>query len=322
MKKLTLLLTVIGFLLSACALAELMPPEKLLGQAFPDFSFTDTEGQEFVLSDLLKEKRLVVISLFATWCGPCQKEFPEMQKVMERHADEMAVLALSAYELDTMEDMAAFKAEYAPGIPFGLAAGTGILERVDIYAYPTNFFIDRFGTVAYAAAGSFPNEVTFERTARVFLGENYPETVTLSEPVKSTMAITLENGNAREADIVWRGQPTGLRFSILGDEEAVFALRAPEDMDLAASCVRNLMTDEATALSDLPLEDGAYRFACGNAKDGEALILSFEASCYGAVDTASIIVVRGEENAQVVLTPYKEAGYDVDWRYADAAGTP
>ncbi len=316
MKQLVLLLTVLC-LFSACALAAPVSPKELPGKPFADFSFTDTEGREYTLSTLLKEKQLVVISLFASWCPPCQAEFPAMQKVRDRHADEMAVLALSAYDGDTMEDMAAFKAKYAPGLPFGLTAGTGILDQVALTAYPTNLFIDRFGNVGYAAAGAFPTEISFERTVRAFLGENYSETAALTEPMPGETEIRLLNEGAREADIVWQGAPTGLKFSILGDEEAVFALSASEDFDPAASCVRNLMTDETTPLADLPVTDGAYRLTCENAEDGKALILSFEASYYGAVETASIIVVRGEKNAQVVLDPYIEAGYDVSWQYAE-----
>lgn len=316
MKQLVLLLTVFCLLFSAFALAAPVSPEELPGKPFADFSFTDTEEQEYTLSALLKEKQLVVISLFASWCPPCQAEFPAMQKVRDRHADEMEVLALSAYDGDTMEDMAAFKAKYAPGLPFGLTAGTGILDQVALAAYPTNLFIDRFGNVGYAAAGAFPSEISFERTVRAFLGDSYSDSLALTEPVPGETEIKLLNEGAREADIIWQGAPTGLKFSILGDGEAVFALNASEEFDPAASCVRNLMTDEPTPLSDLPVTDGEYRFTCENAEDGKALILSFEASYYGAVETASIIVVRGEKNAQVVLDPYIEAGYDVSWQYA------
>ena len=319
MKKIAFLFTLIWLLLSTCAIAASVSPEELLGESFSDFSFTDTEGQKFTLSTLLQEKHLVVISLFASWCGPCQQEFPAMQKVAERHDDEMVVLALSAYDGDSMEDMAAFKAKYAPGIPFGLEAGTGILDQVQIAAYPTNLFIDRFGNVGYAMAGSFPSEVCFERTVRVFLGENYPETVRLEEPVYGGTEIALQNENARKADITWQGLPTGMQFNILEDEEAVFIMRASEDLEPSASCIHNLMTHEKTPLEELLVSDGVYRFACNNAVDGEALILSFEASYYGAIETASIIVVRGEKNAQVILSPYIEAGYEVGWQYTDEA---
>ncbi len=314
MKKIALIFIAI-LLLASCALAAPAQPDALLGQPMNDFSFTDTEGQAYTLSALLKEKKVVVISLFASWCPPCQAEFPAMQKVRDRHADEVAVLALSAYENDTMEDMAAFKAKYAPGLPYGLTEGTGILDQVLLSAYPTNLIVDRFGKIGYAMAGAFPTEISFERTVRTFLGDDYSETRTLPGPKYGETEIRLLNESAREADIIWQGAPTGLRFNILEDDEAVFTAHASEDFDPAGSCIRNLMTNEATPLAELELTDGAYRYTCENAADGEALILSFEASYYGAVETSSIIVVRGEENAQVVLAPYTEAGYDVSWAY-------
>ena len=40
----------------------------IIGETFPDFTFTDTEGEEITLSGALSEKELVVICVFASWC--------------------------------------------------------------------------------------------------------------------------------------------------------------------------------------------------------------------------------------------------------------
>ncbi len=40
------------------------------GQAFPDFTVSLTDGTTATLSELLKEKDLVVLNVFASWCGP------------------------------------------------------------------------------------------------------------------------------------------------------------------------------------------------------------------------------------------------------------
>ncbi len=53
------------------------------GQAMPDFTVSLTDGTTAALSEILKEKELVVLNIFASWCGPCEKEFPEMEKVYQ-----------------------------------------------------------------------------------------------------------------------------------------------------------------------------------------------------------------------------------------------
>ena len=48
----------------------------ILGKPLPDFTVTDSEGKTFTLSEALKEHEAVVITIWATWCGPCEREFP------------------------------------------------------------------------------------------------------------------------------------------------------------------------------------------------------------------------------------------------------
>ena len=61
---------------------EYFPQDNLgyaLGMTMPDFSFTTFDGREMSLYASLAEKELVVINLWATWCGPCGMEFPYME---------------------------------------------------------------------------------------------------------------------------------------------------------------------------------------------------------------------------------------------------
>ena len=66
------------------------------GQSMPDFSVSLTDGSTAVLSDILKEKDLVVLNIFASWCGPCEKEFPEMENVYQANKDRMEIISVSS----------------------------------------------------------------------------------------------------------------------------------------------------------------------------------------------------------------------------------
>ena len=59
---------------------EHYPPRRREGE-------TDEEKS---LSELLKEKDLVVVNIFASWCGPCELEFPEMEKVYQASREDIA----------------------------------------------------------------------------------------------------------------------------------------------------------------------------------------------------------------------------------------
>ena len=60
----------IAFLCALCLLAGCTAwADTLTGQTVPDFQVTVTDGQVLSLSELLKEKELVVLNVFATWCA-------------------------------------------------------------------------------------------------------------------------------------------------------------------------------------------------------------------------------------------------------------
>ena len=54
-----------------------------VGTVLPDFSAKTADGGVFTLSEALKDHELVLINLWATWCPPCNMEFPFLQKAYE-----------------------------------------------------------------------------------------------------------------------------------------------------------------------------------------------------------------------------------------------
>ena len=82
-------------------------------QKAPDFTLELTDGSEAKLSELLQENEVVVLNIFASWCGPCEKEFPEMEAVYEKYKDKMEIVAVSGdLVLDSMDDMIKYKEEH------------------------------------------------------------------------------------------------------------------------------------------------------------------------------------------------------------------
>ena len=232
MKRFLLVLMALALLAASVptwAMEEFPSP----GSAMPDFSFTDTDGNTLTLSEVLKEKQVVVISLFASWCIYCDREFPYMQRVYEKYGDQMELMALSAYPMDTMEIMAQYKADRDLTFHFGLTADTGIADVIPTTTYPTNVIIDRFGNIGFIY-NTFPSENAFERTVKVFMGDDYNETVVLDNIPSPTMNIPLPDEAELAAalaseniDLTCEIDKTGDVFPFIpetrGDRTAVFA---------------------------------------------------------------------------------------------------
>ena len=153
------------------------------GQAIPDFTVSLTDGTSATLSELLREKDLVVLNVFASWCGPCEREFPEMETVYQANSDRMVILSVSGDPDDTMEMISDYKANHSLTFPMGLAGDA--LDFLTITGFPTSIFIDRSGNVGFIKVGAFASGEDFEGKVNTFLSANYDGIPLTSEVARS-----------------------------------------------------------------------------------------------------------------------------------------
>jgi len=64
----------------------------------PDFTAKDLQGKEVKASELLK-KGPILVDFWTTWCGPCKREMPELDKLHKKYRDRgFSVVAISQDE--------------------------------------------------------------------------------------------------------------------------------------------------------------------------------------------------------------------------------
>ena len=74
-----------------------LPPKDWRGEAAPEFTYKDINGQAVSLSDL--KGKYVLIDIWATWCGPCLQEVPHLQALEEKmHNRNIAFVSISCDE--------------------------------------------------------------------------------------------------------------------------------------------------------------------------------------------------------------------------------
>ena len=142
-----------------------------LGQAMPDFTVPLTDGTSATMSGTLKEKDLVVLNIFASWCSPCEREFPGMESVYQANKDRVEIISVSGDPSDTMEVISEYKSSHGLSFPMGLA-GDG-LSFMKFPGFPTTVFIDRDGKVGFVKIGAFASEKDFEEKISYFLSPDY-----------------------------------------------------------------------------------------------------------------------------------------------------
>ena len=148
-----------------------------LGDVMFDFSFTDTDGTSYKLSDLLKTKKAVVLNFWYTNCGPCKMEFPHLQAAYELYADKLSLLAMDPLAEDNNESIAKFKTDNALNIPMG-SCDSNWEKAFQISGFPTTVVIDRTGVVAFMYAGMMTDQAVIERVFAYYTADNYVQKVT------------------------------------------------------------------------------------------------------------------------------------------------
>jgi len=121
------------------------------GKLAPDFEVSTLTGERVRLSDF--RGRAVFLNFWASWCGPCRVEMPDIQALLDDHAaDGLVVLALNNGEPfkpanQFVDDL---------GLRFtaiGLDPSRQVIDRYRVRAMPTSIFIDPDGVITKIHAG-------------------------------------------------------------------------------------------------------------------------------------------------------------------------
>ena len=201
-------------LLSAGAARAEESAGSILGKPFPDFTVTDTEGNTFTLSEALKDHEAVLINIWATWCGPCLNEFPALNEMYKKYGDKVAFIALSMDANDTVEKIAAYRAEHGIDIPMAREGDSRLSDYIFGDGIPRTVIVDRFGVAVHHRVGAFTGPGEVERLLNAFMGDGYTETAVQEKipadsstrvfPVSAERALRPEGEGCRK--IVIRGE--------------------------------------------------------------------------------------------------------------------
>jgi len=124
------------------------------GDAMPAYSAKLLDGRPF---DLAAEKgNVVLLNVWATWCGPCRFEIPELQKLHDEfNARGFKVVGVSVDEGDPAE-VKQFVADQKMSYPVVLDSEGRIANLLQTMVLPTTVLIDRDGRIVWRQIGAIP----------------------------------------------------------------------------------------------------------------------------------------------------------------------
>ena len=130
-----------------------------------DLELTDQFGNVHRLEDY--KGRVVFLNFWATWCGPCRNEMPDIQKLYEEYAAqgdeaEVVILGVAGPEIGqerSAEDIAAFMEENGYTYPVLMDESSEMFMQYGISAFPTTFMIDKDGNVYGYVPGQMTEDI-------------------------------------------------------------------------------------------------------------------------------------------------------------------
>ena len=123
-----------------------------VGFKAPAFTARNLRGQRVQLADHMG--KVVILNLWATWCGPCRVEMPGMENLYRRYrAQGLEILAVSL-DKGSSDKVKTFADEYRLSFPVWLDSDRQVESRYHTLTIPTTFVIDKQGMIVAEVEGA------------------------------------------------------------------------------------------------------------------------------------------------------------------------
>ena len=133
-----------SLLVAACGPATTSgaPAHAEPGFAAPPIVGTTLDGKPFDLAAY--RGRPVIVNFWASWCGPCQAEFPEFTKVLADHAADGLAIVGVIYQ-DSASAAESFASSHGGTWPDVVDPNGALAAAYTVVAPPQTYFMDRSG---------------------------------------------------------------------------------------------------------------------------------------------------------------------------------
>jgi thiol-disulfide isomerase/thioredoxin len=132
----------------------------------PDFQLTGLDGKPVTLAG--SKGKVVLLNFWATWCGPCLAEIPDLVELQKKYKDRLQILGLVVDDED-LDAIKKFAARFGINYPVALATSDIRIQYGGIPALPTSFVLDSEGRVVQKHEG-LRDPVLYEAEIRSLLG--------------------------------------------------------------------------------------------------------------------------------------------------------
>jgi len=143
-----------AFLDKSAEVDETAEPAPRLGSPAPDFTLENLNGEPVVLSAFRGQP--VLLNFWASWCPPCRKEMPDLQRFASKYGDRVQLLGVNWGESD--DDVRRFLARYDVTYPNLMDRDGRAFVLYRLTGLPATFWLDEQGTIRGVWEGAMSEE--------------------------------------------------------------------------------------------------------------------------------------------------------------------
>lgn len=145
-----------------------------LGDIMYDFTVTTAGGEQVTLSEMLEEKKMVLLNFWYSTCGPCANEFPYMEEAYQMYQDQVGIIAVDPLEQNSV--VSGYQSSM--NLTFPMAACPAVWSTTfGINGYPTSIIIDRYGMICLIETGGLTSLRPFTSIFEHFSADDYSQKV-------------------------------------------------------------------------------------------------------------------------------------------------
>jgi thiol-disulfide isomerase/thioredoxin len=153
------------------------PPRGIIqldGREAPPLKLQDMDGDTYELAQ--SPGHWVFVHFWASWCGPCRREIPTIQK-MKQAMDDTSLEIVLINTAETDDTVFSFLGIVAPELMSPLMDYDGLVtQRWQPRGLPSTFFVDPQGRLQYLALGGRPwDEPDYLRFLRQLVSDDSDE---------------------------------------------------------------------------------------------------------------------------------------------------
>ena len=134
--------------------------------AAPEFKLTSLDGKPVTLGD--SRGKVILLNFWATWCGPCRAEIPDLVELQSKYKDRLQILGLVVDD-DDQDAIKEFAEKFGINYPVAIATNDIRMQYGGIAALPTSFMLDAEGRIVQKHEG-LRDPVLYETEIRALLG--------------------------------------------------------------------------------------------------------------------------------------------------------